>query len=284
VTRFLKALQSDRILLMDGAMGTELQRLGLAAGECPELWNLTHPERVLAIHRAYVDAGAQCVLTNTFQANEVALARHGLTERLEAIIHAGLELALTAAGAGRFVIGDIGPIEHPSQEGASRLLEAFQAADVILLETWSEVPSAEVFLKAASSFDRPVLVSFTFQHADRPGDFRTFKGFAPEACALAAWAHGAAAVGVNCGKDLPFEDVAAILRRYRAVTDLPLFARPNAGRPVRDGDGWIYPAKPDGMAAQLPCLLDAGATMIGGCCGTTPGTIAAFRTRLQSLH
>jgi 5-methyltetrahydrofolate--homocysteine methyltransferase len=275
MTAFLEALHSGRILLMDGAMGTELQRAGMAAGTCPELWNLLHPDRVLAIHQAYVEAGADCVLTNTFQANETALARYGLAGRLDSIIHAALALARTAAGAKRFVIGDIGPVENPSPDSARGLIQAFATADAILLETWSDVPSAELFLDAACK--QPVLISFTFEHANQRGDIRTFKGFSPEACARAAQGHGASAVGVNCGKDLAMEDLAAILHRYRTVTDLPLFARPNAGTPARSGNGWVYPYQPNDMAALLPRLLVAGAVMIGGCCGTTPQTIAAFR-------
>ncbi len=265
---------------MDGAMGTELQRAGLAAAECPELWNLTHPDRVLAIHRAYVDAGAQCLLTNTFQANETGLIRFGLVDRLETIISAALDLTREAA-AGRFVIGDIGPVQNITAEAAGRLLSAFGSADATLVETWSDVPSAELFLKAACSTGQAMLVSFTFQRSESTGDFQTFSGFSPEKCALAAKDCGAVAVGVNCGKDLNIENLAAILSRYRAVTDLPLFARPNAGTPVRDGNGWVYPCQPDDMAAQLPRLLEAGAAMVGGCCGTTPDTIAAFHAVLH---
>lgn len=280
---FLDALNSGRLLLMDGAMGTELQRAGLGPGQCPELWNVTRPESVQAIHRAYVEAGAECLLTNTFQANETALVRYELDDPPTKIIHAALRVAREAAGKDRFVIGDIGPVEHPCPEAARRLIEVFESADALLLETWSDVASAELFLKAARTraADRPVLVSFTFQHVARPGHFVTFKGYPPEACALIARDSGAAALGVNCGKDVDMEDMAGILRRYRAVTDLPLFARPNAGTPARAGDGWIYPRPPEDMATHLSSLLDAGAVMIGGCCGTTPRTIEAFRAWLK---
>src|SRR5947199_7014029 len=111
MSRFREALQSGRVLLMDGAMGTELQRAGLQPGECGEFWNLTKPEAVRAIHQAYVDAGAQCLLTNTFQANPTALAKHGKSEHLEAIGRSGLELARSVAGPDRFVLADVGPIE-----------------------------------------------------------------------------------------------------------------------------------------------------------------------------
>jgi 5-methyltetrahydrofolate--homocysteine methyltransferase len=284
MTTFLDVLTSSRILLMDGAMGTELQRSGLGPGQCAEAWNLTHPEAVRAIHRAYVQAGAECLLTNTFQANEAALARHGLDDSLTKIIQSALRLAREATGAERFVIGDIGPLEHPCPESAQLLIGAFETADALLLETWSDVAAAELFLRAARSrlgAEKPVLVSFTFQRAARHGSFFTFKGYPPEACAMVARDNGTAALGVNCGKDVDMEDMAAILRRYRGVTNLPLFARPNAGTPTRDGDGWVYSRQPEDMTAHLPSLLDAGATMVGGCCGTTPQTIAAFRAHFR---
>src|SRR6266540_7472862 len=110
MAHFLDALNSGRVLLMDGAMGTELQRAGLGEGECYELWNLTHPDRVRAIHQAYADAGARVLLTNTFQANPVALGRRGLAEKLMAIVRSALTLTRSACGQDCFVLGDVGPI------------------------------------------------------------------------------------------------------------------------------------------------------------------------------
>src|SRR5260370_41064467 len=117
MARFREALQSGRVMLMDGAMGTELQRASLQPGECGEFWNVTEPERVRAVHQAYVDAGAQCLLTNTFQANPTALAKYGKSEHLEAINRSGLELARLVAGPNRFVLADICPIEVLGERG-----------------------------------------------------------------------------------------------------------------------------------------------------------------------
>src|SRR6202035_4244689 len=116
MSRFLDALRSGRVLLMDGAMGTELQRAGLRAGECGELWNLTHPEKVRAIHQAYVDAGAEVLLTNTFQANPAALARHNSADQLNAICRAAGEHARHAAGPDRLVLADVGPFSIEDQD------------------------------------------------------------------------------------------------------------------------------------------------------------------------
>jgi len=281
---FREALHSGRILLMDGAMGTELQRAEISAGACNESWNLDHPDRVQAIHKAYVDAGAECLLSNTFQANEAALARHGLAHKLDAILHAALDLARAAAGPDRFVIGAIGPSESVEPNAFRRLIEALRSADALLLETWSDVKAAESVLKIAKNLSHgglPVLLSFTYGRSAPADEFRTFKGFTPETCAQAAKECGADALGVNCGREIGMEDMAAILRRYRGVTDLPLFARPNAGTPARVAERWAYLYTAVDMAARLPALLDAGAAMVGGCCGTTPATIAAFRRVIE---
>jgi methionine synthase I (cobalamin-dependent) len=163
------------------------------------------------------------------------------------------------------------------------LVQAFQTADALLLETWSDVKTAQTFLHIAKDTSKlPVLVSFTFRRSGPAGEFLTFRDLTPAACALGASEGGAHALGVNCGRELGMEDLAHILRCYRSVTNLPLFARPNAGTPARVADCWMYPHQDEDLAAQLPRLLDAGAIMVGGCCGTTPATIAAFRDRLRA--
>src|SRR5437764_375049 len=129
MSRFLEALRSGRVLLMDGAMGTELQRAGLKEGECGEQWNLTHPDCVREIHQAYERAGARVFLTNTFQSNPEALARHGLETQLEAINQASLALARSVAGTDGFVLGDIGAIAVTNHEfGETDLQAAFRVA------------------------------------------------------------------------------------------------------------------------------------------------------------
>jgi 5-methyltetrahydrofolate--homocysteine methyltransferase len=280
-----KALHSDRVLLMDGAMGTELQRAGIRQDECYEHWNLTHAEKVQAIHRAYVDAGATCLATNTFQANPKALARHGLQDQLGSIAQAAVKLARAAAGLERFVLLDIGPFELPDLLESWEIIKDLRGADGLLLETWSDVESVGKFLRVAGrelSAELPVLVSFTYWRPPPDHQLRTFTNCTPEACARMADQGGAAALGVNCGRDLAMDDILEVLRRYRALTDLPIFAGPNAGTPTQTGGRWIYPHTPAQMAARLPALLDAGAIMVGGCCGTTPETIAAFRRSIDT--
>jgi 5-methyltetrahydrofolate--homocysteine methyltransferase len=270
------------VLLMDGAMGTELQRAGIQPNECYELWNLTHPEQVRAIHRDYVEAGAECLVTNTFQGNPVALAKHGLQVRLEEISRAGVELARSAAGTGRFVLASMGPMDLRAED-FGRVVASLSAADAVLLETWAEeaaLAAARIAIEACGDVgERPVLLSVALQHGAFPDG-----GPAPADLAVRAAALGVAALGVNCGAEMGVADVAAILGHFRAKTALPLFARPNAGTPWRDGERWVYPHAPAQMAAALPALLEAGACMVGGCCGTTPEHIAAFRSVLRPLQ
>jgi 5-methyltetrahydrofolate--homocysteine methyltransferase len=277
---FLDALHSGRILLMDGAMGTELQRAGIGEGECYELWNLTQPDRVRAVHQAYVFSGAEILLTNTFQANPPSLAQFKLGDRLEIIWQAALEQARAAAGPARFVLADVGPFDPSSF--ARAMLDCTQAADAVLLETCSNFTLAEWFIQAGGATrDRPILLSFAFEHSPVSGELQTHLGLAPEACAMRAQDLGAAALGVNCGRDLSLDDICDILRRYGAVCTLPLFARPNAGTPRREYGRWVYPLTPRIMADRLPDLLAAGARMVGGCCGTTPEHIALVRQALR---
>lgn len=289
MSAFLKALQSGRVLLMDGAMGTELQRAGIADEECYEAWNRTHADRVRAIHRAYVAAGAEVLLTNTFQSNPAHLARFGLEARLEEINRAALNLARKEAGRSRFVLASIGPIFDPLKRmefaefrALARVLASLEDADGFLLETCSSPRALEAVRYAfhrVIEVQTPLLLSLTYRR-NASGQLVTYSGHAPETFARHAEAHGVAALGVNCGCDLGMDDILAILRRYRAETDLPLFARPNAGTPTKEGARWIYPQTPQAMTARLPHLVQAGARMIGGCCGTTPEYIAAFRAAL----
>ena len=290
---FLAALRSGRVLLMDGAMGTELQRAGLRLGECGEEWNLTRAESVRAVHQRYVEAGSEVLLTNTFQSHPSAFARFGLVDRLETINLHAVQLARKAAGRSRFVLADIGPNYDPSAKTEfadykmlGRMLASFDGVDGFLFETCSSPRTLSAihfaFHRVPEVEALPLLLSLTY-HRSPSGQLVTFSGHAPETYARHAERHGVAALGVNCGREIDMDDIIEIICRYRRETDLPLFARPNAGTPTRESDRWIYPHAPEAMAARLPELLEAGASMVGGCCGTTPEYIAAFRTILASL-
>jgi methionine synthase I (cobalamin-dependent) len=286
MSRLLEVLHSGRVLLMDGAMGTELQRAGIAEGECYEAWNLTHPEEVRAIHLAYANAGAEVLLTNTFQSNPDALHRRGVKrEMFPAYNAAALELVRSVSARRGFVLGDIGPWSGTPVPETIAVLRSLAAADGILLETFSDLAAAGYvnWVSEQTCQRVPILLSLSY-YRDSLGRLLTQSGHEPEVLARHAVAGRVAALGVNCGKDIGMDDIIEIVRRYRSVTDLPLFARPNAGTPTREGERWIYPLTPQALAARLPELLEAGVCMVGGCCGTTPEHIAACRPVIDAWN
>jgi 5-methyltetrahydrofolate--homocysteine methyltransferase len=287
MSRFLEALHSGQVLLMDGAMGTELLRAGLRPGECGVHWNLTQPEKVAAIHRAYVAAGARCLLTNTFQANPAALARHGIGDKLEAINQAGVALARTAAGPDGFVLGDIGPVGETWQtEPVKRVARSLRGVDALLLETYSDTDAlwaVKYACRLVVDEALPIFLSIAYERT-ADGVVTAHGGQTPEVFAQLAPRYGVAALGVNCGRDIDLDLMARIVRRYRETTDLPLFARPNAGTPQRGPGGWIYSETPERMAGRLEQLLEAGVALVGGCCGTTPAHVAAFRPVVEAWN
>jgi 5-methyltetrahydrofolate--homocysteine methyltransferase len=271
------AIRSGRVLLMDGAMGTELQRAGATQTDCLELWNITQPDKVKTIHRAYVKAGAEVLLSNTFQANRTALARWQQQENLLDIIHAGIGCARATVHPGGCVLADMGPMKDSTSLEMELIAKACAEADGLLLETFSDPVQASMLAKTyRSTTDKPVLVSFAFDGAT----WKTFRGISPEQCAGAVEEMGAEALGVNCGREVNMETCGAILRRYRAVTALPLFARVNAGTPT----GGTYTQTAERMAEGIVDVLEAGATMIGGCCGTTPQHIKSFRAVVDAWN
>jgi 5-methyltetrahydrofolate--homocysteine methyltransferase len=298
MSRFLTALASGRPLLMDGAMGTELIRAGLAEGEFADRWTLQHPDRVLAVHRAYREAGAQVLLTNTFQVARASISwdprpypgPRGFSEResLIALQYSATALAQAACGPEGFVLADIGSyspeayhLEFSDFTLFRIVLAGVGPADGLLLETCS-TPRVRQAVAAVRKFlpGMPVLLSLAYLRTES-GAIEARSGHAPEWFARRARGWGVDALGANCGRDIGMEEMIEVIRRYRQETDLPLFARPNAGTPRRRGKRWVYPGTPAKLAARLPELLAAGASMVGGCCGTTPGHIAAFREVLK---
>jgi methionine synthase I (cobalamin-dependent) len=255
---------ADRIasgpLLADGAWGTELQRLGLAAGVLPDHWNLLHPERVGAVAASYVDAGSAIILTNTFRANRVALEAAGLAGELAAINQAGVRISREAAQGralvfasmgttGKLVVAsEIAPDEAQSafREQAAALAEG--EPDALLLETMSDLEEASLALEQA---------------------------------ARRMTEEGASGVGANCGVGIV--EAAPVCRRMRAVTTLPLWMKPNAGLPeLKDGE-LTYRVGPEQFASHIPALVGAGANVVGGCCGSGPDFIRAAARALAEL-
>jgi methionine synthase I (cobalamin-dependent) len=287
MSHFLEALHSGRVLLMDGAMGTELQRAGLPDGENAAAWTLLHPERVRRVHQAYRAAGAEVLLSNTFLINAATfretLARAGrLPVDPAAVWHRALDL-IGPPGDPPYRLADLGPVAGRFAErefDALTLLNSAadlpESADGVLLETCSSPRVRLALRRLGRDLNRPLLLSLSYRR-DAAGRLTTFSGHAPEWFARRARDYGVAALGVNCGRDVGLDEILEIVRRYRGATDLPLFARPNAGTPRRVGNRWVYPLTPGAYAARLPELLEAGVVMVGGCCGTRPAHIAALR-------
>ncbi len=281
-------LVSNGVVLTDGAWGTELQRCGLGTGECPDAWNLSHPERVADVARQYAEAGSRVILTNTFRANPISLAAYGLAERAAEINRAGVELSRKAAGCA-LVFGSAGPSGKLLPAGEiteEELLNAFRVqccalagagADALLLETFSDLEEALVALRAAQATGLPAIVSFAFDTGKNKD--RTMTGVTPERAAAAMTEAGADGVGANCGVGI--EQLVELCRRMRTATRLPLWMKPNAGLPEVVYGAVEYRVTPQEFAAFVPLLRDASAGFIGGCCGTTPEFIRAAAAALS---
>jgi methionine synthase I (cobalamin-dependent) len=282
--------------ITDGAWGTELQKRGLPPGGCPDAWNLTNPDAVSAVAQAYVGAGSQIILTTTVRANGVSLAGAGLAARAREINAAGVRLSRQAAGGHALVFASMGPTGKMLVTGEideDSLLAAFRAQaealategpDALLLETFSDLEEASIALRAALTTGLPVVVSFAFDSGKNKD--RTMMGVAPEPAATRMAELGAAAIGSNCGVGI--EAAAAVCRRLHAASNLPVWMKPNAGLPeVGPGGEVVYRATAEGFAGHAAELRDAGASFIGGCCGSTPDFIralAAARTGWDRDH
>ncbi len=288
------AVRSGRPLLCDGATGTELHRLGVEPGACPEALNADRPDLVRRLHRSYLDAGARLLTTNTFGGNRFRLELHGAGARATELNRAGAALARETAAGGAFVLGDIGPsggIFAPLGDlDPTEAYDAFLAqaaallgggADGILVETMTALDEMEVAVRAARDAGAPVvLASFAFDRV-KTGVPRTMMGLAPADAASAAEGFGVDVVGCNCGTSLSSDDYVTVVEELRSGTSLPLLAQPNAGLPELTRTGTVYHETPASMARTVRRLADAGAAIVGGCCGSTPAHVEAFREALS---
>ena len=272
-------LDTRGVLIADGAWGTEFARLGLAPGEAPERLNLERPDLVRNVAASYVEAGADIILTNTFGGNLLKLDRVGLGDRVSEVNRLGAELSKTAAGDRALVFASVGPtgklMEPLGEVSREAMVGAFApqvaglaagGADGIVIESMSDLGEAMAALQAVRDHtDLPVVVSMTYQHG--PGGHATIMGVRPDRAAAELEDAGVDIVGANCGQGI--EQFVAVAEAMRSATGLPVWIKPNAGLPeLLDGET-VYGESPELMASHLRALMDAGASIVGGCCGTT---------------
>ena len=292
MNQFLERLKSGEILISDGATGTYLQASGLEPGGCPEEFNLARPEVIRRMAKNYFDAGSDMVETNSFGGSRYMLAKYGFGDRVEEFNRLGAEYARTVAPEGRFVLGSIGPtgefLEPNGTATEQEMYEVFSTqakgladggVDAFCIETMSDVGEITLGIRAAKDVSGlPVVATMTFDKG--PRGYFTMMGITPAAAAEQLSDAGADVVGSNCGIAIP--QMVEIIAQMRQATDKPILTHVNAGIPKIEGGEIIYPDTPDQMAEFMPRLVEAGANVIGGCCGTGPDHVRAFVRKLRN--
>lgn len=283
-------LLSKGILVLDGAWGTEMIKKGLNPGECPELWNFNHPDDVRMIARAYKEAGADIILTNTFGGSRFKLKRSGISSNIKEINKKGVELSREVCGDS-LVFASMGPTgeflkplgivtEEEMVACFKEQVEGFVegGADGVIIETMTDLNEVKCALKAVKeNSNLPVAASMTFNRGKR--GYATIMGITPEKAAVELEKTGADIVGSNCGSGA--KDLTEIARIIRPAINLPLWIKPNAGVPLLREGKTVYLETPEEMARFIPDLIKAGVSMIGGCCGTTPEHIRLIAKEVQ---
>ncbi len=285
------ALNRGERLIGDGATGTELQKAGLEPGGCGDHWNLIHSDRVLRIQQAYVAAGSEVLITNTFGSNRFVLSRYDLQSKVAEFARAGARIAREAIGDNGWVLGDVGPCggfleplgDIPRDELADSLREQIGGllaggADAIILETITALDELEMGIQITRECGAACVIAsmaFDLVQVGQHTGYKTMMGVTPEEAAAAAEQAGADVIGANCGARLAPQDFKRIAAAFRSVTQRPIMLQPNAGQPELQCGTILYRTTPDEMAPKLLELFEC-ASIVGGCCGTSPAHVAAF--------
>lgn len=267
-----QTLQEKR-LIIDGSMGALLTSMGVQTS-CPDMVGVEQPDVICGVHRAYLDAGANIVITDTFGSSPAKLKKHGLQEKCAQIVQTAVENARAEAGEENYVALDVGPtgeMLYPmgtletdaAIDGYREQMRAGKGADFALMETMTDIAEGRTGMIAAIEEGMPFAASFSFESSGR-----TMTGGTPECAAIIAKALGALAVGMNCSGGP--EHMTQPLKKMRSVVNLPVFVQPNAGLPVVENGTTTYPFGPQRFVDEMKPILEAGAAAVGGCCGTTP--------------
>lgn len=288
---FLRRVQSG-VLLFDGATGTQIQAQGLPRGTCPEEWNISHPRVIEQIHRTYFQSGSDVVTTNSFGGNRFLLEEYGHGDRVREFNLAAARLAGGTCPEGRWVAGSVGPTGELLEPYGLRTFEEIRdgfsdqisalaegGVDLLCIETMSDLEEIRAAIEAAKTVsDLPVCATMAFDLGKK--GYRTIMGVGPQEAARTLEEAGADVIGCNCG-GVSVEDMADLVRELRGASPLPILAQANAGLPQLVDDETVHPQGPEEYSEGVIHLLEAGATLIGGCCGTTPDHIRATAQRIR---
>lgn len=289
---FLERIQNGEPLISDGATGTYLQERGLEPGGCPEEFNYSQSDIVRQMAAQYFEAGSDMVETNSFGASRYMLKKYGFGDRVEEWNQLGAEHAKSVTVEGQFVLGSIGPtgefLEPNGTATEEEMYEVFTeqarglaagGVDAFCIETMSDMGEITLAIRAAKDVTRlPVVATLTFDRG--PRGFFTMFGITPEGAAEQLSEAGADVVGSNCG--IAIDDMIEIIARMRKQTTKPILAHVNAGIPKIENGAIVYPDTPEFMAERMPRMVEVGANIIGGCCGTGPEHVRAFARALQT--
>lgn len=281
----------SNVLIGDGGMGSMLRRHGFGDADHEMEWNVSHGGVVRSIQEEYVNAGSGLILTNSFGGNSLMLRRHGLEDRIYDLNLKAAQIARAASGGRAYVLGDIGPCggvlepygdvtPEEARDGFGRQAAALLdgGVDGFIIETVIHSGEMLAAIKAVRDLtDLPIVASMTYNRT--PEGYRTMFGESPDFCAGALADAGADVIAANC--TISFSDMIGLVRELRAVTRLPIMVQPNAGLPELVDGVTVYRQRPDQMAKEAMDLIESGASLIGGCCGTDPEYIRSLNANLK---
>lgn len=274
-------VRSGKLLVSDGAWGTYLFKKGLKPGECPELWNLTNDKDVFEIAKSYIEAGSDIIETNSFGASRFKLKHYNLDAKAHEINQSAAEISRRAAGNDKIVMASIGPTGKFLMMGdvsEEELYESFKeqaiafsdgGADAVCIETFYDLDEAQLAIKAVKeNTDLEVVCTFTYDKTSE-GLFKTLMGISPQKMVESLIIYGADIIGANCG--VGFGAMIPIIKNIREVSEqVPILIQANAGLPETKDGVLVYSETPELIKKYVPLIIETGANIIGGCCGTTP--------------